>query len=85
MPRIHHIIIREKLVYYKDFYYGHLGITLCEGKITKWYPVTEKVAEDFINWNYSLNNRVKMIFETLNNRYVWINLNNISYITFILL
>ena len=61
---------------YDDYYFGDLGIFFHEGESVRWFPVSEKVANRFI----SLQNEKDWIaFETLNNRYVAVNLSNITY------
>ena len=67
---------------HEDYFYGYLGITLYEGKLTRWFPVTEKDANSFINLPFL--DREEMgwkVFETLNNRFVAVNLKNITYLT----
>ena len=61
---------------YDDCFYGYLGIIFHKGESARWFPVSEKVANIFIGLHDQTD---WYTFETLNNRYVAVNLKNITY------
>ena len=71
----------EKNVH-EEYFFGYLGITLLNGELTRWFPVTDKVVNRFLNLTWREEDEIGWeVFETLNNRYVAVNLNNVTSFT----
>ena len=67
---------------HEDYFYGYIGFSLKDEVITRWYPIGEKVANRFYNLDVSYGKDIGWAcFETYNNRYVGVNLKNISCVT----
>nr|WP_303831785.1 helix-turn-helix transcriptional regulator [Snodgrassella alvi] len=73
---------KEKII---DYFWGHIGILLCNSNNIKWYPITTATAQR-IKQNLCSDGNIHdelFFIETLNNHYLIINTNLIKKISLI--